>query len=94
MSDNCKLNIYVNSINKRQDEAPSNFNVIIPDGLLKVNSDEEFELNIISFNCYNTFYHCNNNSNKFQMIFRNDLGFIYAIQDLFLTMEIQIYMIF
>ena len=84
MSDNCKLNIYVNSINRRQDETPSNFNVIIPDGLLKVNSDEEFELNVISFNCYNTFYHCNNNSNKFQMIFRNDLGFIYAFQDLFL----------
>ena len=85
MSDNCKLNIYVNSINRRQDETPSNFNVIILDGLLKVNSDEEFELNVISFNCYNTFYHCNNNSNKFQMLFRNDLGFIYAIQDLFLT---------
>ena len=29
MSDNSKLNIYVNSINRRQDETPSNFNVII-----------------------------------------------------------------
>ena len=31
MSNNCKLNIYVNSMNRRQDETPSNFNVIIPD---------------------------------------------------------------
>ena len=77
MSDNCKLNIYVNSINRRQEETPSIFNLIIPDGLLKVNSDEELELNVISFNCSNTLYHCNNNSNKFQMLFRNDLGFVY-----------------
>ena len=80
-----KINIYVNSKNRRTDETASNFNVIIPDGLLKVTSNEEFELNVISFNCYNTFYHCNNNSNKFQIIFRNNLGSLYATQDLFLT---------
>ena len=85
MSDNSKINIYVNSKNRRQDETASNFNVVIPDGLLKVTSNEEFELNVISFNCYNTFYHCNNNSNKFQIIFRNNLGSLYATQDLLLT---------
>ena len=65
MSDDSKINVYVNSKNRRTDETASNFNIIIPDGLLKVNSDETFELNVISFNCINSFYHCNDNSNKF-----------------------------
>ena len=47
MSDNSKINIYVNSKNRRTDETASNFNVIIPDGLLKVTSNEEFQLNVI-----------------------------------------------
>ena len=47
MSDNSKINIYVNSINRRTDETPSNFSIIIPDGLLKVSNNEEFELNVI-----------------------------------------------
>jgi hypothetical protein len=51
MSDNSKINIYVNSNNKRTDATVSNFNVIIPDGLLKITDREEFELNVISFNC-------------------------------------------
>ena len=48
MSDKSKINIYVNSKNKRTDETVSNFNVIIPDGLLKITDKEEFELNVIS----------------------------------------------
>ena len=38
MSDNSKINIYVNSINRRSDETASNFSIIIPDRLLKVNN--------------------------------------------------------
>ena len=38
MADDRKINIYVNSRNKRKDETASNFNAIIPDGLLKLNS--------------------------------------------------------
>ena len=49
MSDHNKLNIYINSKNRITDETPSNCNVIIPDGLLKVNNDEDFELTVISF---------------------------------------------
>ena len=49
MSDHNKLNIYINSKNRRTDETPSNFNAIIPDGLLKVNNDEDFELTVVSF---------------------------------------------
>ena len=34
-----KINIYVNSKNRRKDETVSNFNSIILDGLLKVNNN-------------------------------------------------------
>ena len=85
MSDNSKINIYINSKNRRTDETTSNFNVIIPDGLLKVTKNEEFELSVISFNCVNSFYHCNNNCNKFQLIFRNNVNNIFMIQDFLLT---------
>ena len=50
-----KINIYVNSKNRKSDETPSNFSVIIPDGLLKVNKDEYFTLSVNSFYCYNDF---------------------------------------
>lgn len=85
MSNNNKINLYVNSKNRRTDETASNFNIIIPDGLLKVNNDEEFELAVISFSCYNTFYHCNNITNKFQIIFRRSDNSVYVTLDYFLT---------
>ena len=84
-SNNNKQNIYINSKNRRADETASNFNIIIPDGLLKVNHDEEFELAVISFSCYNTFYHCNNISNKFQIIFRRSDNSIFMITDYVFT---------
>jgi hypothetical protein len=55
MSENSKINIYVNSKKRRTDEPTSNFNIIIPDGLLKINNYEEFEINVISFSCINSF---------------------------------------
>ena len=64
-----KINIYVNSKNRKSDETPSNFSVIIPDGLLKCASDEYFSLSVNSFYCYNDFYQCNINSNSFNIIF-------------------------
>ena len=85
MSENSKINIYVNSKNRRTDEPTSNFNIIIPDGLLKTGYNEIFELNVISFSCINSFYHCNNNSNRFQIIFRNNLNNMFMIQDYYLN---------
>lgn len=73
-----KINIYVNSKNRKSDESPSNFSVIIPDGLLKCNSDEYFTLSVNSFYCYNDFYQCNINSNSFNIIFRNNSNTIYS----------------
>ena len=36
------VDIYVNSKNRKSNETPSNFSVIIPDALLRVNKDECF----------------------------------------------------
>ena len=69
-----KINIYVNSKNRKSDETPSNFSVIIPDGLLRVNKDEYFTMSVNSFYCYNDFYQCNENCNRFAVIGKNDSG--------------------
>ena len=50
-----KVNIYVNSKNRKSDETPSNFSVIIPDGLLKVDKDEYFTMSVNSFIVIMTF---------------------------------------
>ena len=72
-----KINIYVNSKRRKSDETPSNFSVIIPDGLLKVNNDEYFTLSVNSFYCFNDFYQCNNNSNSFNIVFRTNSNTIF-----------------
>jgi hypothetical protein len=80
-----KINIYVNSKNRKSDESPSNFSVIIPDDLLKIKKDEYFTLSVNSFYCYNDFYQCNTNSNYFTLIFRNNLNVVYLTQKLYLN---------
>ncbi len=50
-----KINIFVSSKNRKSDESPSNFSVIIPDGLLKVNKDEYFIMSVNAFYCYNEY---------------------------------------
>ena len=80
-----KINIYVNSKNRKSDETPSNFNVIIPDGLLRVNKDEYFTLSVNSFYCYNDFYQCNTNCNYFNLIFKTSLNTMYLTQKLYLN---------
>jgi hypothetical protein len=44
-----KINIDVNSKNRKSDETPSNFSVITADGLLRVNKDEYFTMSVNSF---------------------------------------------
>ena len=75
-----KINIYVSSKNRKSDESSSNFNVIIPDGLLKVHDNEFFTLSVTSFNCYNDFYQCNINCNSFNLIFRTNLNDVFSTQ--------------
>ena len=80
-----KINIYVNSKNRKSDETASNFSVIIPDGLLRVNKDEYFTISINSFYCYNDFYQCNLNCNYFTLIFKNSSNVVYLTQTLYLN---------
>ena len=77
-----KINIYVNSKNRKVDETASNFSIIIPDGLLRVNKDEYFTMSVNSFYCYNDFYQCNNNCNSFNIILKNSVDNI-SVQQLF-----------
>ncbi len=64
--------------NRRTDETVSNFNIIIiPNGLWKVNNNQSFELNVISFNCVNSFYQCNNNSDNSSLFSETIKYFIY-----------------
>ena len=81
-----KINIYVNSKNRKSDETPSNFSVIIPDGLLRVNKDEYFTMSVNSFYCYNDFYQCNNNCNSFNMYGKNTSGVISGQQLFYLPL--------
>ena len=78
-----KINIYINSKNRKVDETASNFSIIIPDGLLRVNKDEYFTMSVNSFYCYNDFYQCNSNCNGFIIIVKNNVGEISATSDLY-----------
>lgn len=80
-----KINIFISSKNRKSDESPSNFSVIIPDGLLKVNKDEYFTMSVNAFYCYNDFYQCNSNSNYFTLIFKNNSNAVYVTQKVYLN---------
>ena len=80
-----KINLYIDSRNKHQGDITNNFKFIIPDSLLRCKTNEYFTLNVTYFNCYNTMYQCNNNSNHFQVIFRRVDGSIYSVYDKYLT---------
>ena len=80
-----KINLYIDSKNKHQGDTTNNFKFIIPDSLLRCKSNEYFTLNVTYFNCYNTLYQCNSNSNYYQIIFRRIDGSIYSISDKYLT---------
>ena len=80
-----KINLYIDSRNKHQGDTTNNFKFIIPDSLLRCKSNEYFTLNVTYFNCYNTIYQCNINSNHYQIIFRRSDGSIYVIYDKYLT---------
>ena len=80
-----KINLYIDSRNKHQGDTTNNFKFIIPVSLVRCKENEYFTLNVTYFNCYNTLYQCNNNSNHYQIIFRRVDGSIYSISDKYLT---------
>ena len=66
-----KVNVFINSKNRAQNEEVSNFNVAIPDALLRLhNKDEYWTLNVNYFSCFNSWYNCQTDFNdQFQIIY-------------------------
>jgi hypothetical protein len=66
-----KVNLFINSKNRPVNEEVSNFNVVIPDALLRLyNKEEYWTLNVNYFSCFNSWYNCQTNFNdQFQLIY-------------------------
>ena len=66
-----KVCVFINSKNRAANEAVSNFNVAIPDALLRLyNKDEYWTLNVNYFSCFNSWYNCQTDFNdQFQLIY-------------------------
>jgi hypothetical protein len=66
-----KVCVFINSKNRAANEAVSNFNVAIPDALLRLyNKNEYWTLNVNYFSCFNSWYNCQTNFNdEFQLIY-------------------------
>lgn len=66
-----KVCVFINSKNRAVNEAVSNFNVAIPDALLRLyNKNEYWTLNVNYFSCFNSWYNCQTNFNdQFQLIY-------------------------
>ena len=71
-----KVNVYINSKNRAANETVSNFNVAIPDALLRLyDKNEYWTLNVNFFSCFNSWYNCMNNFNdEFKLIYHNNSG--------------------
>ena len=82
-----KINIYINSKNRSENENPNKFTVKIPNNLLRLNRDEYFTLNVNGFYCYNSWFNCIEGfNNMFQIVMCNTNDeitsiFNYTLQD-------------
>ena len=74
-----KVCVFINSKNRAANEAVSNFNVAIPDALLRLyNKNEYWTLNVNYFSCFNSWYNCQTNFNdQFQLIYYDNEDNIY-----------------
>jgi hypothetical protein len=55
---NNKINVYINSKNRGNNETTSQFKVKIPDNLLRLKPTEFFTLNVNGFYCFNSWFNC------------------------------------
>jgi hypothetical protein len=71
-----KVNVYINSKNRSTSESVSDFNVSIPEGLLRLyNKDEYWTLNVNFFSAFNNWYNCMTDFNdSFQLIYHDNNG--------------------
>jgi hypothetical protein len=68
-----KINVYINSKNRKKGETSSKFTVFIPQNTLVLRENEHFTLNINGFYCFNSWYNVQQNfNNHFQLHIYND----------------------
>ena len=63
-----KVNLYINSKNRDNNDNINHINVSLPNGLLSCNTDEYFILNVNSFYTCANWYNCTSKNNKCQLI--------------------------
>ena len=63
-----KVNLYLNSKNRDNNDNINHINISLPNGLLSCNTDEYFILNVNSFYTCANWYNCTNKNNKCQLI--------------------------
>jgi hypothetical protein len=72
-----KTNLYLTNLNNK-----SKIDVLIPDGVLKCESYEDFYINVIQFNTFHNFYNViEGYNNKFNIIIDNSTNIICSIPD-------------
>ena len=73
-----RINIFINSKNRSENETASKFYVKIPDGLLRLyDPNEYFTLNVLNFYCINSWYNCIYDFNDtFIITIKNNLGVV------------------
>ena len=71
-----KVNLYINSKNRDNNDDINNINISLPNGLLSCNMDEYFILNVNSFYTCANWYNCTSKNNKCQLITKDHDGII------------------
>ena len=67
-----KINIYINSKNRSENENANKFTVKIPNNLLRLNRNEYLTLNVNGVYCYNSWFDCIDGfNNMFQIVLYN-----------------------
>jgi len=80
-----KINVYINSKNKKTTENINNLNISLPNGFLTVSRDEYFVLTINSFHMFATWYNCNSLNSAYKLVSRKQDTSIFNI--LYFTLQ-------
>ncbi len=68
-----KVNLYINSKNRYNNDNIDHINISLPNGLLSCNTDEYFILNVNSFYTCANWYNCTSRKCAWEYTISNDL---------------------
>ena len=74
-----KINLYINSKNRKTTEKINNININLPNAFLNVKKDEYFILNINSFHTFASWYNCTTSNSSYKLVCKAQNGSIYQI---------------